>query len=78
MRRIESFALIDGQEDEEMRFLMEELVGQRVKVWTEWGETEHTDEGTLEGFDGICLKLRKNNRETLYLTMFKVRLVKPL
>ena len=61
-----------------MRFLLEELIGQRVKVWTEFAKAEHTDEGTLEGFDGVCLKLGKDNGETLYFSLFNVRLVKPL
>lgn len=60
-----------------MRYLLEDYVGRDVEIRSEYGEHEYSDEGTLEAFDGVCIRLKKWNGEILIFPIYKVRLIKP-
>lgn len=60
-----------------MKYLLEELIGKPVKVWSQRGDHEYSDEGVLEAFDGLCLRVRLSSHEVLYFPIHNVRLVKP-
>jgi hypothetical protein len=57
---------------------LRDLIGQRVKVWSVAGNTEHSDEGTLEGVDNGWLRLRSDGGGLLCFSVVLVRLVKPI
>lgn len=50
-------------------------IGQKVRIWSVSGESEHVDEGTLEGFDDPFIRLRKGT-ESLLFSVHRVRLMK--
>lgn len=61
---------------------LNELTGRRVAVWT-GDQGGAKDEGTLDGFDGTCIRLRKEKPggesvEVFVFPIQNVRLVKLL
>lgn len=60
-----------------MRYLLEDYIGQDVRIWSEVGGAESSDVGKLEGFDGVCVRLRKYTGEILIFSIYNVRLIKP-
>jgi hypothetical protein len=57
---------------------LRDLVGQRVKVWSVAGNTEHSDQGTLESVENGWLRLRSDDGGLLCFSVGLVRLVKPI
>lgn len=60
-----------------MNELLQELVGQRVRVYSTAGNSGYGDEGILEAFDGQWLRLRRDG-ETLFFCVYNIRLLKPV
>ncbi len=59
-----------------MRELMEQIVGQRVRVWSRAGDASYADDGVLEGIDSLWICLRSDEDERLYFPISNVRLMK--
>lgn len=57
--------------------LLRDLLGKYVQVYSVRGETEISDAGILEAFDGAWLRLR-NDDGVLYFSFHRIRLIKPL
>lgn len=57
--------------------LLDELKNQHVEVWTVGGETQSKDSGKLVAYDDQILKLQTSTGESLYIPLFRVRLIKP-
>ncbi len=57
--------------------IVSELAGRKVTVFTEQGEQERQDVGTLERVEGNWIKMRKDSGEVLYFSALKTRLIKP-
>ncbi|HWD38844.1 MAG TPA: hypothetical protein VG944_08355 [Fimbriimonas sp.] len=55
---------------------MNELIGKKVVIHSAGSSGERQDIGTLESVDGTWLKLLKNTNETLYFTVYSIRMVK--
>jgi hypothetical protein len=56
---------------------MQELIGKKVTIHSQIiGGMEKQDVGVLESFDGLVLRLRKDN-EVLYFVIHAVRMIKP-
>lgn len=55
--------------------LLEELLGNRVVVYSNGADDDCSDEGILEGYEYPWIKLRKG-KDTLCFTVFQIRLVK--
>jgi hypothetical protein len=60
-----------------VRNLLEDYIGREVRIWSEYGDHEYSDEGTLEAFDGVFVRLKKGSGEILVFPIYKVRLIKP-
>ena len=56
--------------------ILEELLGQRVEVWTV--ETGIKDAGILEAYDDQWIKVRQSHGTMLYFCIVNVRLIKPV
>ena len=52
-----------------------DMVGKRVEIWTNSGDDEHSDRGTLEAFAFPFIRLNDNGK-ILCFSVFNVRLVK--
>ncbi len=50
-------------------------IGKTVRIWSVSGESEVSDEGTLEGFDDPFIRLRKGS-ELLLFPVHRIRLMK--
>lgn len=57
--------------------MMQRLIGQQVRVWTEGGSAAYTDEGVLVACDAQWLCVRNGGGDVLYFPIQNVRLVKP-
>ena len=53
------------------------LVGKKVTVYSRLGETEKQDIGILEGVEDGWLVLKKADGETMFFTLYNLRMVKP-
>jgi hypothetical protein len=53
------------------------LVGKKVTVYSRLGETEKQDVGILDGADNLWLVLKKADGETMFFTLYNLRMVKP-
>ena len=53
------------------------LTGKKVTVYSRLGETEKQDVGILEGVEHEWLILRKADGETMFFTLYNLRMVKP-
>ena len=60
-----------------MNDILQALVGRQVQVYSVRGETEVSDAGTLEAYNGTWLCLSRGG-DTLYFSIARVRLIKPL
>jgi hypothetical protein len=60
-----------------MNDVLQALVGCQVQVYSVRGETEISDIGTLESYDSNWLCLSRNGG-TLYFSISRIRLIKPL
>ncbi len=56
--------------------LINELVGQKVTIYSEQGEAERQDIGLLETSDAVWLRLRKADNEVLYFCIHRIRMIK--
>lgn len=62
--------------DVESSRYLNEMVGRRVAIWT--GEQAGMrDEGVLDGFDGVVIRLRKDE-ELFHFPLYLVRLIRLL
>ncbi len=59
----------------ENNFALTDLIGKRVEVWSNSGDDEHSDRGTLEAFAFPFIRLNDNGK-ILCFSVFNVRLVK--
>lgn len=57
--------------------LINDLVGRKITIFSNQGDAERQDVGTLEATDGSWLKLRKSENEVLIFSTYHIRLVKP-
>jgi hypothetical protein len=60
---------------------LNELVGRRVAIWSGGEHAGARDEGIFEGFDGVVIRLRKENRdkhESFLFPIYRVRLIRAL
>lgn len=59
-----------------MNSLIQEMVGKKVSIYTVQGATEKQDVGVLEAFDGTWVKVKKAETETLFFSVYQIRLIK--
>lgn len=52
-----------------------DMVGKRVEVWTNSGDDEHSDRGTLEAFAFPFVRINDNGK-ILCFSIFNIRLIK--
>lgn len=52
------------------------LIGRRVIVWTNMGNSYAKDEGIFEEFDGIFVRILSEN-ESMFFPYTAIRLIKP-
>lgn len=60
-----------------MNTVIQELVGKKVTVYSNQPGMERQDVGVLESLDGIWMKIRKSESESMYFCLYQVRLIKP-
>lgn len=60
-----------------MSELLEEWYGTRVAVWSN-NYADSRDEGVLEAFDGIFVRMRSGKGEVMFFPITAIRLIKPL
>lgn len=53
------------------------LAGKKVTVYSRLGETEKQDVGILDGVEDGWLVLKKADGETMFFTLYNLRMVKP-
>ena len=59
----------------ENNLALADLIGKRVEVWSNSGDDEHSDRGTLEAFAFPFVRINDNGK-ILCFSIFNVRLVK--
>ncbi len=59
----------------ENNLALTDLIGKRVEVWSNSGDDEHSDRGTLEAFAFPFVRLNENGK-ILCFSIFNVRLIK--
>ncbi len=65
----------------EDRSVLQDLIGQRAIIWSRMGQLEAKDEGILEAFDSLFVRLRcqtMTGEALLYFPLYNVRLIKPM
>jgi hypothetical protein len=60
-----------------MNAVIQELVNRKVTVYSATGGSDVSDVGVIERVDTDWVKLRKGEREVLYLNVDRIRLIKP-
>lgn len=57
--------------------LISVLIGRKVTVYSNLGDTEKQDVGIVEAAETDWIRIRKADGETLFFTVFNVRMIKP-
>ena len=57
--------------------LISVLIGKKVTVYSNLGDTEKQDVGILEAGEADWIRLKKADGETMFFTTFNVRMIKP-
>ena len=53
------------------------LTGKKVTVYSRLGDTEKQDVGVLEAVEQDWIRLRKADGETMFFTIYSLRMIKP-
>lgn len=56
--------------------MLQEMVGKKVQVYSVHGAGESQVVGTLEAVSGQWIKVRKSESETMYFSVYQIRMVK--
>jgi len=59
----------------EANIALTDMVGKRVEIWTNSGDDEHSDRGTLEAFAFPFVRINDNGK-ILCFSIFNIRLIK--
>ncbi len=54
---------------------LDDLLGKKVRVWSNSGDDKHTDDGILEVFDYPWLRIRLDENSVMCFPVHNVRLV---
>jgi hypothetical protein len=57
--------------------LISVLIGKKVTVYSNLGDVEKQDVGILEAGESDWIRLKKADGETMFFTIYNVRMIKP-
>lgn len=57
--------------------LISVLIGKKVTVYSNLGDTEKQDVGIIEAAETDWVRLRKADGETMFFSVFNIRMLKP-
>jgi hypothetical protein len=60
-----------------MNSVLQELIGKKVSVYSNQPGAERQDVGILEAVEGNWIKVKKSDTESVYFSVFLVRMIKP-